>query len=338
MSNQKYSIVFQPSGLRGKVADGTTILNAARHLGASLESICGGKGVCGKCKVRIEEGNYAKYGIQSSVAVTSTRDEVNAKFLNKQQLKQNYRLACQTRIHGDVVVFVPEESRKGQQVVRKEATARKIKLNPAIRKYCVTLKPATLDDSTGDFERLTAELKERFKLDNLTIDYPILLKLQNTVRQGDWKVTVSVWKNKEIVAIEAGEVKKGYGLAVDIGTTTVAGYLCELTTGEVLATEAMMNPQVAYGEDVMSRIGYASKEKGGLKKLNDAIIKGLNQIIREITKKAGIKPADIVDMVVVGNTCIHHLFLKIDPQYLGKAPFPPAIHHSVDVKTRDMGL
>jgi uncharacterized 2Fe-2S/4Fe-4S cluster protein (DUF4445 family) len=338
MKNQKYTIVFQPSGLRGKVVDGTTILNAARQLGAGLESICGGKGVCGKCKIRIEEGDFAKYGIQSTVKSTTTRDEINTKFLNRQQLKQNYRLACQTRVHGDVVVFVPEESRKGQQVVRKEATDREIKLNPAIKKYYVELKPATLEDTTGDFERLQAELKKKFKLDNLTIDYPVLLKLQNTVRQGEWKVTVSIWKDKEIVAIEPGEVKKGYGLAVDIGTTTVAGYLCELTTGKILATEAMMNPQVAYGEDVMSRIGYATKEKGGLKKLNDAIIKGLNQIIQEITKKSGIKPADIIDMVVVGNTCIHHLFLKIDPQYLGKAPFPPAIHHSVNVKARDLGL
>jgi uncharacterized 2Fe-2S/4Fe-4S cluster protein (DUF4445 family) len=338
MKNEKYTIVFQPSGLRGKVADGVTILNAARQLGAGLESICGGKGVCGKCKVRIEEGNYDKYGIQSSVTATSTRDEINAKFINKQQLKQNYRLACQTHIHGDVVVFVPEESRKGQQVVRKEATERKIDLNPAIKKYFVTLKPATLEDTTGDFERLLEELNKKYKINNLTIDYPTLLKLQNTVRQGEWQVTASVWKNKEIVDVQAGEEKQGYGLAVDIGTTTVAGYLCKLNTGEILATEAMMNPQVAYGEDVMSRIGYATKEKGGLKKLNDAIIKGLNQIIREITKKSGIKPADIIDMVVVGNTCIHHLFLNIDPQYLGKAPFPPAIHHSVDVKARDTGL
>lgn len=338
MTSQKHTIVFQPSGLRGKVKEGLTILNAARQLGVSLESVCGGKGACGKCKIRIEEGDYRKYGIKSSVAATTTRDEVNAKFLNKQQLKQNYRLACQTHIHGDVVVFVPEESRKGQQVVRKEATQRKIKLNPAVKKYYVELKPATLKDTTGDFERLVTELKKKYKLDNLTIDYPVLLKLQNTVRQGGWKVTVSVWKDREIVAVEPGEVKQGYGLAVDIGTTTVAGYLCELTTGEILNTEAMMNPQVAYGEDVMSRIGYASKEKDGLKKLNDAIIKGLNQIIKNITKKSGIKPADIVDMVVVGNTCIHHLFLKIDPRYLGIAPFPPAIHHSVDVKTRDMGL
>ena len=163
MKSQKYTIVFQPSGLRGKVADGTTILNAARQLGASLESICGGKGVCGKCKIRIEEGDFAKYGIQSAVTATTTRDEVNAKFLNKQQLKQNYRLACQTRIHGDVVVFVPEESRKGQQVVRKEATARKIKLNPAIKKYYVELKPATLDDTTGDFERLAGGAKKEIQ-------------------------------------------------------------------------------------------------------------------------------------------------------------------------------
>ncbi len=338
MKNQKYTIVFQPSGVRGKVADGTTILDAARQLGAGIESVCGGKGTCGKDKVKIEEGYFAKYGIHSAVASVSTKEKIDEKLLSKQQIKQNYRLACQTRIHGDVVIFVPEESRKGQQVVRKEATARKIKLNPAIKKYYVELKPATLHDATGDFERLQGELGKKYKLSDLTIDYPALLSLQNTVREGDWKVTVSVWKKKEIVRVEAGQVKRGYGLAVDIGTTTVAGYLCDLTSGEVLATAAMMNPQVAYGEDVMSRIGYATKEKGGLKRLNDAIIKGLNQIVGEVTKKTGIKRADIIDMAVVGNTCIHHLFLNIDPRHLGKAPFAPGIHHSVDVKARDLGL
>jgi uncharacterized 2Fe-2S/4Fe-4S cluster protein (DUF4445 family) len=338
MKHQQYHIVFQPSGLRGKVEDGTTVLNAARQLGAGLESVCGGKGTCGKCKIRIEEGNFAKYGIHSAVAAVTSKEEVNAKFLNKQQLQQHYRLACQTRIHGDVVIFVPEESRKGQQVVRKEATDRQIKLNPAVKRYYIELKAATLDDATGDFERIVAELQTRYKLGKLTIDYPVLLKLQNTVRQGDWNVTISVWQDREIVDVQAGQVKYGYGLAVDIGTTTMAGYLCNLTTGEVLATEAMMNPQVAYGEDVMSRIGYATKEKGGLKRLNDAVIKGLNEIAAGVCQKVGIKRTDIVDMAVVGNTCIHHLFLKIDPRYLGKAPFPPAIHHSVDVKARDMGL
>ena len=285
MKNQKHTVVFQPSGLRGKVANGTTVLNAARQLGVGLESLCGGKGTCGKCKIRIEEGYFDKYSIRSSVKSVSTHD-VNAKLLTKQQLKRNYRLACQTLIHDDVVVFVPEESRKGRQVVRKEATKRKIKLNPAVKKYFIKLKQASLDDTTGDFERIQLVLKKDSKLKNLTIDYPVLLKLQNIVRLGHWKVTVSIWKNKEIIDVEAGEVKSSFGLAVDIGTTTVAGYLCDLTSGEVITTEAMMNPQVAYGEDVMSRIGYTVKEKRGLKKLNNTIIKGLNQIVNGITSFA----------------------------------------------------
>jgi uncharacterized 2Fe-2S/4Fe-4S cluster protein (DUF4445 family) len=338
MSKQQFTIVFQPSGLRGKITDGATILDAARRLGAGLESVCGGKGVCGKCKVRIEEGYFAMYGVHSSIDAVTSREEANEKFLNAQQLKQHYRLACQTRVHGDVVIFVPEESRKGQQVVHKEATDRKIKLNPAVRKYSLELVPATLEDSTGDFERLTGALKTQFKLDNLTMDYPVLLKLQDIVRKGSWSVTASVWKNKEIVDIQPGRVAKGYGLAVDIGTTTMAGYLCDLTTGEVLTTEAMMNPQVAYGEDLMSRIGYATKEKGGLKRLNGALIKGLNDIAAAVCKRSGIKTSDIIDMAVVGNTCIHHLFLNLDPRYLGKSPFTPVIHHSVNVKARDLGL
>jgi uncharacterized 2Fe-2S/4Fe-4S cluster protein (DUF4445 family) len=338
MSKQQFTIVFQPSGLRGKITDGATILDAARRLGAGLESVCGGKGVCGKCKVRIEEGYFAMYGIHSSIDAVTSREEANEKFLNAQQLKQHYRLACQTRVHGDVVIFVPEESRKGQQVVHKEVTNHPIKLNPAVRKYFLELVPATLTDPTGDFERLTGALQTQFKLDNLAIDYPVLLKLQDIVRKGSWSVTASVWKNKEIVDVQPGRVEKGYGLAVDIGTTTMAGYLCDLTTGDVLTTEAMMNPQVAYGEDLMSRIGYATKEKGGLKRLNGAVIKGLNEITAAVCKRSGIKTSDIIDMAVVGNTCIHHLFLNLDPRYLGKSPFTPVIHHSVNVKARDLGL
>jgi uncharacterized 2Fe-2S/4Fe-4S cluster protein (DUF4445 family) len=338
MKSQKYTVVFQPSGVRGQVEDGATILDAARQLGAGLESICGGKGICGKCKIRVEEGYFPKYRLKSEMSSIETKEKANEKFLSRTQIRQGYRLACQTRIHGDIVVFVPEESRKGEQVVRKEATAREIKLKPAVKKYYVELKPATLHDPLGDFERLQAELDKRFKLKDLTIDYPVLLRLQNTVRQGDWKITVSVWNNNEIINIDSGRVKKGYGLAVDIGTTTVAGYLCDLTTGEVIATDAMMNPQVAYGEDLMSRISYAVKGKGGLKQLNQSIIKGLNQIAAQAAAGAGIKRGDIIDMAVVGNTCMHHLFLNIDPRHLGKAPFPPAIHHSVDIKARDLGL
>jgi uncharacterized 2Fe-2S/4Fe-4S cluster protein (DUF4445 family) len=158
------------------------------------------------------------------------------------------------------------------------------------------------------------------------------------VRRGEWKATASVWKDREIIDVEPGKAVRGYGLAVDIGTTTVAGYLCDLTTGEIIATDATMNPQVAYGEDVMSRIGYAVKEKNGLKQLHRSIINCLNRIAARAAAKAGIRRTDITDMAVVGNTCMHHLFLNIDPRNLGRTPFTPAIHHSMDVKARDLGL
>jgi uncharacterized 2Fe-2S/4Fe-4S cluster protein (DUF4445 family) len=338
MPSQKYKVVFQPSGVRGKVAAGITVLEAARKLGAGLESVCGGKGTCGKCKIKIEEGYFPKYRLNSSLASIESVKASPEKLISKAQQKQGYRLSCQSRIHNDIVVFVPEESRKGQQVVRKEAGKRKTTLNPAVRKYYLELKPATLHDPLGDFERLQAELYESYKLKILTIDYPALLKLQNEIRTGNWKITVSVWKQKEIFEIEAGKHINSFGLAVDIGTTTVAGYLCNLITGEVLATEAMMNPQVAFGEDVMSRISYASKTKNGLKKINKVIIKGLNEIAAQAAARAGIKRSEIIDMAVVGNTCMHHLFLGIDTAQLGRAPFVPAIHHSVDIKARDLGL
>ncbi len=338
MTDTKHTIVFQPSGLRGKIDDGVTILEASQKLGAGIESVCGGKGICGKCKVRIEEGFFAKYGINSSIASVKNKGQANRKLIKPRQLKQGYRLSCQTRIYGDVVIFIPEQSRKGQQVIRKEATPRDIKIKPVVKKYAVGLKPASLHDALGDFERLQNELSNTHKLKNLTIDYTVLQKLQNTVRDGNWQVAVSVWHGKEIIDVAAGQATNSYGLAVDVGTTTVAGYLCDLATGEVLATGAMMNPQVAYGEDVMSRIGYASKGKKELKQMNRVIIQCLNKIAGEVANKSGIKRSEIIDIVLVGNTCMHHLFLNVDPQYLGKTPFAPAIHHSVDIKAHDLGL
>jgi uncharacterized 2Fe-2S/4Fe-4S cluster protein (DUF4445 family) len=338
MKGKQYTVVFQPSGVRGKINEGVTILDAARQIGAGLESVCGGKGSCGKCRVKIEEGYFPKYSLNSIIASIKTEGQANEKFLSKKQIRQGHRLACQTHVHGDIVVFIPEESRQGQQVVRKEATRRKITLRPAVKKYYVELSPATLKDPLGDFERVKEELGEKHGLKDLTIDYPVLLTLQAAVRRGDWRVTVSVWQGREIIGVEAGKVGRGYGLAVDIGTTTVAGYLADLTSGEVVATDAMMNPQVAYGEDVMSRIGYAVKNKDGLKQLHRSIIKGLNEIAARVTAKAGIRRTDIIDMAVVGNTCMHHLFLNIDPHNLGRAPFVPVVHHSVDIKARDLGL
>ena len=337
-AQNEHLVIFQPSGSRGYVEDGATIVDASRQLGVELESVCGGQATCGKCKVRIEEGFFERFGIDSSMGHLSPIEEREKKFFEKHIELKGYRLSCVTEIHGDVLIFVPEESRKGKQVVRKAATERDIDVNPAVRKYYVELVPATLEDTTGDWERLTEALKEKHDITGLTIDYLALLSLQGTVRKGDWKVTVSVWMGKEVIAVDPGRVEESYGLAVDVGTTTVAAYLCELSSGKLLASDSMMNPQVTYGEDVMSRITYAMTQKGGLEKMNDAIISGLNRLAGQVAVQAGIKRRDIVDWTIVGNTAMHHIYMNIYPEYIGKAPFPPALHASMDVKARDMGL
>ncbi len=334
----KHLVIFQPSGRRGYIEDGTTIADASRQLGVELESICGGQATCGKCKVRIEEGFFHRHGIDSSVEHLSPIEEREKKFFEKHSELEGYRLSCVTTIHGDVVIFVPEESRKGKQVVRKAATEREIEVNPAVRQYYVELVPATLEDALGDWERLQAALEYEYGLSGLEIDYRAVRSLQDTVRKGDWKITVSVWMGKEVIALEPGLVEESYGLAVDIGTTTVAGYLCELSSGKLLATDSMMNPQVTFGEDVMSRISYAISQEDGLKRMNDAIIGGLNRLAGQVAAQAGVKRRDIVDMTMVGNTAMHHIFMNICPEHIGKAPFAPALHASIDIKARDLGL
>jgi len=335
---QQPMVIFQPSGRRGYVNDGKTIKEASQELGVDIEGICGEKATCGKCKVRIEKGIFEEYGVDSRVETLSPIGETERKMLTPQQQHDGYRLACQAHIHGDVVVFVPEESRRGKQVIRKAAREIAIELKPAVRKYYVEMTPATLHDTLGDWERLQAELRKRFDLSGLAIDYPVLRNLQSVIRQGDWKVTVSVWMNREVIKVESGFIEKAYGMAVDIGTTTVAAYLCDLITGDIVATDSMMNPQVVYGEDVMSRISYSMTRKDGLESMNQVLIKGLNQLAGRVAAEAHIKRHAIVDMTVVGNTCMHHIFLNLDLQHIGRVPFSPSIHHSVDVKAHDLGL
>ena len=163
------------------------------------------------------------------------------------------------------------------------------------------------------------------------------MELQNIIREGEWNVTITVWNDREIIKVEPGRNEKAYGMAVDVGTSTVAGYLTDLADGKVLATASMMNPQVVYGEDVMSRISYTMTNPKGQEILNGAIIDGLNGCLAEAALTAGIKRQDIVDMTIVGNTCMNHLYLNMNPRYIGRAPFPPTMHHSIDVKARDFG-
>jgi uncharacterized 2Fe-2S/4Fe-4S cluster protein (DUF4445 family) len=334
-----HTIIFQPSGRRGQVPEGTTILDAARRLGVGIEAVCGEQLVCGKCRVRVMEGNFPKEGIASSMSHVSGLDEKEIKVLKRKDAEEHVRLACSTKILGDVLVFVPEAARTGKQVVSKAAGSIKVKLKPAVKKYYVELRVPALGDPLGDFERVENALAKKHKLKRLSIDYRALQKLPDVVRKGEWKITVTVWNNAEIIRVEPGRVETNIGLAVDIGTTTVAGYLTDLNTGKVLITESMMNPQVRYGEDVMSRITYCMlNEAPGLKELQDTIIEGLNTIAKQAAEKAGFTPEDISEMTLVGNTAMHHILLGINPEFTGVAPFTPALHRSVDVKADRFGI
>jgi uncharacterized 2Fe-2S/4Fe-4S cluster protein (DUF4445 family) len=354
---RKHSIILQPSGRRGQVDEGQSIRSAARELGVEIESICAENATCGKCMVLIEEGRFEKYDIDSKRShVSPVSTEEAAYFARRPKLLQDkgwevgqVRLSCQCKIQGEVLINVPEESRGNKQIVRKSASNRAIEIKPAIRKYLVSMSPPNLERPIADWERLAKGLETSMGLVrrgeenlprwyNLEIDYQCLRTLSSTLRGAKWNVTVSVWKDEEVIAVEPGYVENSYGAAVDIGSTTVALYLCNLRTGEMLAAQSEMNPQIVYGEDVMSRIQYTIEHPDGLEKLHKAIISTLNKLLKQAASEAFIKTEEILEMVLVGNSTMHHVLLNLHPKDLGLAPFVPTIHKSMDIKARELGL
>jgi uncharacterized 2Fe-2S/4Fe-4S cluster protein (DUF4445 family) len=353
----KHTVILQPSGRRGQVDEGMSVRAAARELGVEIESICAENATCGKCMVLVEEGRFEKYNIDSQREhLSPVGVEERAYLARRPKLLKDkgweigqVRLSCQCKVLGDVLINVPEESRGNKQLVRKSARERAIEIKPSVRKYYVSMTPPNLERPIADWERLAKGLETAMGLVrrgeenlprwfDLTIDYQCLRTLSSTLREAKWNVTVSVWQDKEVIEVQPGYVEESYGAAVDIGSTTVALYLCNLRTGEILAAESEMNPQIVYGEDVMSRIQYAIENKDGLEKLHKAIIATLNKLLKQAAGTAQIKTEEILEMVLVGNSTMHHFLLNLHPKDLGLAPFVPAIHKSVDVKARELGL
>lgn len=294
-------VAFMPSGRRGSIESGTTVLDAARQLGVAVESICGGQMTCNKCRIRVEEGQFAKLGIRSASDHLSTASEGELSLLEKLD-SLDCRLSCQAKLLGDALIFVPEESRAHQQIIRKSATQRSIALDPAVRQYYVEVDHAELGEHRGDWGRLQDALAAAWDLHDLAIELRVLRDLQANLRLKNWAVTATVWNDKLLIDVQPGYVDGAYGLAVDIGSTTVGGHLCDLRTGEVLATESIMNPQVAYGEDLMSRISYAVEHRDGLQKMHTAIIDTLNKLGAKAARAAGLHARNIYEAVFVGNT------------------------------------
>ncbi|MDP2739395.1 MAG: ASKHA domain-containing protein [Pseudorhodobacter sp.] len=336
-------VIFTPSGKRGRVAIGTPVLDAARALGVDLDSVCGGRGICSKCQIAPGVGEFAKHGVTVAFDALSPVNAVEERYDRVRGLKPGRRLGCQARIMGDVVLDVPPESQVHRQVIRKSATERVMVMDPATRLHYVEVTEPDMQDPTGDFQRLSAALREQWQIDGLQTGLPVLRKLQPVLRKGDWKVTVAVHRD-HTGAARLLDLWPGYrdapllGLAIDLGSTTIAGHLVDLTDGRVLASSGLMNPQIRFGEDLMSRVSYAMMNPGGAVEMTAAVRTALGGLAETLAHEAALPAADIVEAVVVCNPVMHHLLLGIDPVELGQAPFALASSDALNLAAADLGL
>ncbi|WP_065329425.1 ASKHA domain-containing protein [Tritonibacter mobilis] len=343
MSNDPL-VVFTPSGKRGRFPVGTPVLTAARQLGVDLDSVCGGRGICSKCQITPSYGEFSKHGVTVADDALSEWNKVEQRYKDKRGLIDGRRLGCQAKIEKDVVIDVPPESQVHKQVVRKRAEARDIVMNPSIRLFYVEVEEPDMHKPSGDLERLCEALEKQWDIKGVKADLHILRQMQPALRKGAWKVTVAVHlggdgQSARIMHIWPGYYEGSiYGLAVDLGSTTIAAHLCDLKSGEVLASSGIMNPQIRFGEDLMSRVSYAMMNKGGDQEMTRAVRDGMNALFVQISEEAQIDQALIMDAVFVCNPVMHHLFLGIDPFELGQAPFALATSDALALEARDLDL
>ena len=337
-------VVFTPSGKRGHFPVGTPILTAARQLGVDLDSVCGGRGICSKCQITPSYGEFSKHGVTAKDGALSDWNSVEQRYKDKRGLIDGRRLGCQATVLNDIVIDVPPESQVHRQVVRKAASARAMVMDPAVRPYYVEVAEPDMHTPTGDLERLAAALKDQWGLEDVTAGISFLRKLQPMLRKGKWTATVVVHKGHQDTKHRLLDIAPGYydrplyGLAIDLGSTTIAAHLTDLRTGEVAASSGIMNPQIRFGEDLMSRVSYAMMNPGGDVEMTTAVRTALNALIGTLKAEAGIVPEQIMEAVFVCNPVMHHLLLGIDPVELGQAPFALATSNSLSLHAGDLEL
>ena len=331
-------VVFTPSGRRGRFPTGTPLLQAARALGVDLDSVCGGRGLCGRCQVVVAEGQFAKHGIASRAGHASPFNAVEARYQERRGFPAGRRLGCQAELLGDLVVDVPPDSQVHKQVVRKRAEVRAIELDPVVRLHYVEVAEPDMHSPMGDLQRLQQALAEQWHLRDLTCDLRSLQNLQKALRQGAWKVTVAVHSANRIIGVWPGFHDRAFGLAIDVGSTTIAAHLCDLRTGEVAASSGIMNPQIRFGEDLMSRVSYVMMNPGGEVEMTRAVREAIGVLIDQVAAEARIDPREIMELTFVGNPIMHHLLLGIDPTELGGAPFALATDQAMTLWASELDL
>ena len=332
-------VVFTPSGRRGRFPIGSSLLQAGRSLGVDIDSVCGGRGICGRCQVLVSEGEFAKHGLVSSAQNLSPVSAVEQEYgASNAPLAEGRRLSCCAQVQGDVVIDVPSSSQVHKQVVRKEAEAHDIHLDPMVRLYFVQVQEPDMHEPSGDLRRLEDALEFEWGLTDLSCDIVVVQQLQTALREGQWSVTVAVHAGKQIMAVWPRLHEKAFGMAVDVGSTTIAAHLCDLSSGDVVASAGVMNPQIRFGEDLMSRVSYVMMNPGGEHEMTAAVREALNTLAAEVAQRAGVQPTDILEATFVGNPIMHHLLLGINPVELGGAPFALATDRAVRLWASEIDL
>jgi len=344
MSERDPLVIFTPSGRRGRFPVGTKILTAARQLGVDLDSVCGGRGICSRCQVAPSHGEFPKHGVTVAGDALSEWNAVEQRHDDRRGLATGCRLGCQAAVLKDVVIDVPEESQVHRQVVRKRAEAREIVTDPAVRLFYVEVDKPDMHEPSGDLERLHRALRQQWNLKGIGTDRHVLRVLQPTLRKGQWKVTVAIHRGSRRGRPRIVHVWPGYhdgdihGLAIDLGSTTIAAHLCDLNSGRVVVSSGIMNPQIRFGEDLMSRVSYSMMNENGAAEMTAAARDGINALVARIVAEAGIGEDPILEVVLVGNPVMHHLFLGVDPYELGQAPFALATAGALNARAEEYGL
>ena len=334
-------VVFTPSGLDGVVPDGVTVLDAARQLGVDIDSVCGGRGICGRCQITPSNGVFAKWGITATETSLSGLAETETNYRAKRALVPGNRLGCAARICGDVVIDIPAISQVHRQIVRKDLDLDPIIVDPSFSLFYLTIPEAQLGDSVSAADALSNAVAAQHKRKAPEVARRALNTLHSAMAKAEGEVTVAVRHTDgadQIVAAWPGFVDAAYGIAVDVGSTTVAGHLCELLTGEIVGSYGLMNPQIRFGEDLMSRVSFVMMNPGGEVELTNAIRAALNDLIANLVKNAGITKSNVLEITIVGNPIMHHIVLGIDPTPLGMAPFVLATNESVSGWANELDL
>lgn len=325
---KKITIQFEPEGRKVETNPDLNILEIAQDAGIGIRSECGGKAICGKCRIIIQD--------QRPV---SKLTDAERRLLSEDEIFEGYRLACSTIAKGDLVVEIPEESRIRIRRMQITGMELPVKLDPLVKKFHVVLPKATLQDIRPDAERLLDSLESEYRITGLELNQKILSNLPDIIREKNWEVTVVVWNGKNLVALESGDTSNIlYGFAVDIGTSKLVGYLVNLRNGETEEIVSVENPQISCGEDLMTRISYTLEGENNLKRLQRMVVGSINSLMKQACDNVGITTKNIYELTIVGNTAMHHFFLGIQPKYVSYSPYAPAVKSPLNVRASNLNL